>query len=124
MPKIKKSSVVLQLPYPDPVLSPNSPRRHWRQKQPAKQAAKAEAFFLAKPHQGKFTKSDSLQITLTFYPPDNRRRDLDNLTASMKAAVDGVFLGLGVDDSQIYYSAQRWGAVVENGAVELELKGL
>lgn len=124
MPKNKTNSITLQLPYPDRALSPNASKRHWRYKQPAKQTARTEGFFLAKPFRGTFSKSDSLQISLTFYPPDNRRRDLDNLNSSMKAALDGVFLGLEIDDSQVCRSVQEWGAVVKNGAVELELKGL
>ena len=33
-------------------------------------------------------------------PPDKRRRDMDNMLASIKAALDGVSAVIGVDDSK------------------------
>ena len=63
-------------------------------------------------------------MTLTIYPPDKKRRDLDNVFASMKSAIDGVCQGLEIDDSQIHRVTLEWGVVVKDGAVELELKGI
>ena len=113
----------LQMAYPDPVLSPNSPKRHWRYKQPAKHTAKTEAFYKAVEHRSIFDGVKDLQLTLTFYPPTKARRDLDNAHASMKAALDGVCNGLDIDDSQIRRVTLEWGDVVKGGAVDLELKG-
>ena len=45
--------------------------------------------------------ADVLQAELLFVPPDRRRRDLDNLVASMKGAIDGVFDEQGRDDHAI-----------------------
>jgi crossover junction endodeoxyribonuclease RusA len=42
-----------------------------------------------------------LQGELLFVPPDRRRRDLDNLIASMKGALDGVFDEQGRDDREL-----------------------
>ena len=42
---------------------------------------------------------DVLRVTLTFYPPNKRDRDWDNLLASMKSGLDGLADGLGVNDS-------------------------
>ena len=39
-----------------------------------------------------------LCVAVQVYPPDRRRRDLDNL---LKASLDGLCAGLGVDDSTI-----------------------
>ncbi len=115
-------SFVLQLPYPDSILSPNSPKRHWRAKQPAKQAARDEAFFKSSPFHSTFAGVQKLNLLLTIYPPDHKRRDLDNVFASMKSSIDGMCKGLGIDDSQIRRVTLEWGSVVKDGAVELELK--
>jgi len=37
-------------------------------------------------------------VKITFYPPDKRHRDADNMIASMKAGFDGVADALKVDD--------------------------
>jgi len=125
MPKKKSNSTfTLQLPYPDGALSPNASKRHWRYKQPAKQAARTEAYYQAFPFRNSFSGADTLQMTLTIYPPDKKRRDLDNVFASMKSAIDGVCQGLEIDDSQIQRVTLEWGVVVKDGAVELELKGI
>ena len=63
-------------------------------------------------------------MNLTFYPPNKKRRDLDNVYASMKSAVDGMCQGLNIDDSQIRRVTLEWGGVIALGAVELELKGI
>lgn len=40
-----------------------------------------------------------LHLTITFAPPDARRRDLDNMLSSLKSGLDGLSDVLGVDDS-------------------------
>lgn len=125
MPKQKSNTTLtLQLPYPDRALSPNASKRHWRYKQPAKEAARTEAFYKAVSFRDWFTTSDALQMTLTFYPPNKSRRDLDNVFASMKPTIDGMCQALEIDDSQIRRVMFEWGGVTDNGAVELELKGM
>lgn len=125
MPKKKSNpALTLQLPYPDRALSPNASKRHWRYKQPAKEAARTEAFYKAVSFRDWFTTSDTLQMTLTFYPPTKSRRDLDNVFASMKPTIDGMCQALEIDDSQIRRVMLEWGGVTDNGAVELELKGM
>jgi crossover junction endodeoxyribonuclease RusA len=114
--------ITLQLAYPDSALSPNSPKRHWRAKQAQKLTAKTEAYYKAFPFRETFECADALQMSLTIYPPTNARRDLDNVFASMKSAIDGVCQGLAIDDSQIRRVTLEWGTVVKSGAVELELR--
>ncbi len=43
--------------------------------------------------------ADEAAVHLTFYPPDRRIRDQDNLIASMKSGLDGLADALKVDDS-------------------------
>ena len=38
-------------------------------------------------------------MKITFFTPDNRKRDLDNLLAAMKPALDGMARAIGVDDA-------------------------
>ena len=86
----------ITLPYPAPALMPNRKNgRHWASVQHAKVKARQEAFLL----------SGSLNYTggglkITFYTPDARKRDLDNLLAAMKPALDGMAKAIGVDDAQ------------------------
>jgi crossover junction endodeoxyribonuclease RusA len=55
-------------------------------------------------------------IAIEFCPPDYRRRDRDNLIASMKAATDGLADALGIDDSK-FITSYRMGQPVKGGAV-------
>ena len=90
---MKQNKIIL--PYPNPVLMPNRKHgRHWASVQQAKVKARQEAFLL----------SGSLNYTggglkITFYTPDARKRDLDNLLAAMKPALDGMAKAIGVDDA-------------------------
>ena len=83
------------LPYPNPALMPNRKHgRHWASVQKEKVKARQEAYLL----------SGSLNYTggglkITFYTPDARKRDLDNLLAAMKPALDGMAQAIGVDDA-------------------------
>ena len=88
-----KSMNKIILPSPNPALMPNRKHgRHWAATQQAK--ARQEAYLL----------SGSLKYTggglkITFYTPDARKRDLDNLLAAMKPALDGMAQAIGVDDA-------------------------
>jgi crossover junction endodeoxyribonuclease RusA len=42
----------------------------------------------------------SVSIQVTFTPPNARRRDLDNLIASIKPHLDGISDAICIDDSQ------------------------
>ncbi|HEV8037192.1 hypothetical protein, partial [Yoonia sp.] len=58
----------------------------------------------------------ALRVSLTFMPPDNRRRDMDGLLGAFKAGIDGLSDAIGVDDS--YWSiAMAKGEKTKGGAV-------
>lgn len=63
----------------------------------------------------------ALALSLTFCPPDKRRRDLDNLLAAMKPDFDGVSQALGVDDQLFEPLTLRRGEPVKGGRVVLEV---
>lgn len=58
----------------------------------------------------------ALPVKITFHPPDKRRRDVDGLVASMKAAQDGIADVIGVDD-HLWVPTYAMGEPVERGRV-------
>lgn len=107
-------------PWPDSRLSPNK-RIDRRALFHVKHAAKDEAFAIT--HNSKVVVINTdLQLTLTFYPPDRRKRDLDNLYASWKAYQDGMFAALGVDDSKIERVILQRGNPIPGGQVFVDIR--
>jgi crossover junction endodeoxyribonuclease RusA len=43
---------------------------------------------------------EPINVTLTFYPPDRRARDMDNMLSACKSGIDGLSDAIGVDDSK------------------------
>lgn len=97
--------MIIVLPYPDKVLSPNA-RVHFmtvaRAKKKAREAASWATIAAAgsKANLAPYTRMECLPMDIAFYPVDNRRRDSDNALASLKAALDGISDALGIDDSR------------------------
>lgn len=111
--------MIMIFPFPDSRLSPNK-RIDRRALIGVKQSAKNEAFYITK-QSGETLLNTALKLTLTFCPPDKRKRDLDNLYASFKPYQDGMMDTLGVDDSRIARVVLQRGYVVEAGEVIVEL---
>ena len=95
----------IRLPFPDRALNPNT-RRVWQASLKPKKEAREVGYWAAQ--QASFRKTEqcfvdytNLRLRIAIYPPDNRKRDLDNIVASLKAAQDGIFEYLGMDDSSI-----------------------
>ena len=98
-----KRMLVITLPWPDSCLMPNRRNgRHWSATQAAKAKARSDGFYLAKQAAiGQAIREvGRLPMRITFAAPNLIRRDMDNLHAALKAALDGVAKGLGVDDSR------------------------
>ena len=90
----------IALPWPDKALSPNS-RTHWAAKAITVKAHRSDGYWNAYiAGWGRWPKDVAPTVTITFQPPDNRRRDTDNMLASCKAYLDGIADALGVDDSR------------------------
>jgi crossover junction endodeoxyribonuclease RusA len=97
--------MIVSLPFPDKSLFPNAKNgRHWGGPHPAKVEARLFGWVAAKQAQLKHEafKDDGgpIPVSIVFCQPDKRRRDLDNMLAAMKSALDGVAEALGVDDSR------------------------
>ena len=89
----------LNFPWPSPQLSPNA-RKHWAAAARAKKAyrARCRAIASAAGVGQVLAGKGALEVHLTFFPPDRRGRDWDNMLASMKSGLDGLADAAGVDD--------------------------
>lgn len=114
-------TVQIRLPYPSPKLSPNA-RVHWSVRSAATKQARNFAGWMAKAAPRPAVGNNGLvHLTITYCPPDKRRRDRDNVEASGKAARDGLADAWGVDDS-CFVITSRWGEVVRGGAMVVEFE--
>ena len=97
--------MIIVLAYPDRLLSPNG-RAHWAAIARAKKAARQSASWAtiaaagSKANLAPYQAHERIAVGVKFYPADNRRRDIDNALASLKAALDGISDALGIDDSR------------------------
>ena len=88
------------LPFPAKELNPNA-RKHWGAVSRFKKKARADAALATRAAMGGKAidlGEGPIPMRITFFPPDNRHRDDDNMVASFKAARDGIADALGVDD--------------------------
>ena len=94
--------ITITLDWPDKDLSPNT-RQHWTKLAQAKADYRGQCWLMTRAKradwEGKIPDGD-LMLRMTFVPPDNRKRDRDNLIARMKAGIDGLAEALGIDDAR------------------------
>ncbi len=60
-------------------------------------------------------------LDITFYPPDRRKRDLDNMLGAIKYGLDGIAKASGVDDYGWSLTISR-GVPVDGGEVHIQFK--
>jgi len=102
--------MTVTLGWPSRALSPNA-RSHWAALARAKKAARKEGYITTWMSQTRGTPylsldgAASISIQVTFIPPGSRRRDLDNLIASIKPHLDGISDAIGIDDSRWIWAA-------------------
>lgn len=111
-------ALTITLAWPDSLLSPNRVA-NWRKKATARKAARARASIATRAGVGTLgamPPDASLEVALTFCPPDKRKRDMDNVLSSLKSAIDGMADALSVNDSLFVYR-MAWGDVVPGGRV-------
>lgn len=90
----------IRLPWPHKSASPNA-RSHWAIKHRATKKMRQDAAWAAKSAGMVAPDGDGpIPVELTFYPPDRRHRDADNMLASSKALLDGIADALGVNDTR------------------------
>lgn len=88
-------SVVIDLPWPSSKLSSNY-FGHWRPKATAAKKSRNDARILAL--QAKIGCWPNAVLMFVYFPPDNRRRDVQNMPAMLKASIDGIADAMGCDD--------------------------
>ncbi len=115
--------MTLTLPWPPAILSPNQ-RPHWSAKSRAVAAYRAECFWATKAAQTSLppVKQGPLDLRVVFCAPNKRKRDRDNLLASIKAGLDGMAQALGIDDSLFARVALEMGPIIKCGEVRITLK--
>ena len=74
------------------------------------------------PHCEKYfhSKEHRLSVTVDIYPPDNRRRDIDNLSKALLDALEHA--GAYLDDTQIDHLVLRRCNKIEDGAVKVKIE--
>lgn len=80
-------SWTLVLPWTKPPLTLNG-RMHWAVKANATKATRSAAFVMARA--ARIPPLARCEVLLTYCPRDKRRRDADNLVATLKACCDGL----------------------------------
>jgi len=91
----------IKLPWIDSRLMPNRKNgTAWQSSHAANIRAKQDGRWATLQALGRneLTKADRYPLSITFVAPDGRHRDLDNMLAACKAALDGVAEALGIDD--------------------------
>lgn len=108
-------SHTVTLPWPSKHLSPNA-RVHWSRRSKTAKAYRGACAALCKQAGLSAPAAEGrLHLWITFYPPDKRLRDDDNIIASFKSGRDGVADALGMDDHRFvchpYVSTEIGGMV-------------
>lgn len=114
--------IVVRLPIPDGMLSPNG-RGHWAAKARAVKLHRHWAYMAAfqavearDVERPVFAAGVPVLITATVYrAPRNKVQDDDNIKASAKAYLDGCTdAGVWADDAQARWGAVRWATAAES----------
>ena len=87
----------------------------------AKKAARTSAAWKAKVDGLGRIDADALHVTVTFFPPDRRHRDLDNMLSASKALLDGVSDVVGIDDSKWTLNVSKAATIERDGMVKIVL---
>ena len=111
---------MINLPWPNKILSPNA-RPHWAAKAKAAKAAKKVGYVCALESKVRVDWEGQIHLWITFYPPDRRSRDDDNLIAAFKNYRDGIAQALGVDDKRFRCHPWVSDEVVKNGCVKVKI---
>lgn len=97
----------VELPWPPRELSPNA-RVHFRAKAAKAKHYRMSAWALAKEAGIKAPAGNGgIALRFDFHPPDRRKRDLDNMLASIKAGIDGIADAMGVNDERFGFWLSR-----------------
>lgn len=108
------------LPWPDKLLNPNA-RGHWAPISKVKKTARHRAAIETALAKEKVDWDGPIYLWVTFYPPDKRKRDDDNVFAMFKAYRDGIADALKVNDNRFKFYGYLHEDVVKGGRVEVTI---
>lgn len=92
--------LVVEIPWPRRDLSPNA-RVHYLARSRIARKYRLDCYHLALAAlQGQRPAFRNVDATFEFFPPDRRRRDTDNIIASLKSAQDGLADAIKCDDNK------------------------
>lgn len=112
---------LIRMPWPPRALWQNA-RTHWRKRGDATKLYRQEACVLALQQSIKRLTTTAPRLVFSFHPPDKRRRDLQNMPATQKAAIDGIADAMGCDDNGFRCVwPETWGEPVKGGCVMIEV---
>jgi crossover junction endodeoxyribonuclease RusA len=97
-------------------------RTHWNAAARTRAEYRREAWALALAQSVGRLETTTPRLVFSFHPPDRRKRDLHNMPATMKAAIDGIAQAMGCDDEGFRCVwPEAWGDVVKGGCVMIEI---
>jgi crossover junction endodeoxyribonuclease RusA len=109
----------IELPWPPKELRPNaSSPGNWRRKSEAAKSYRNACYWLSVKQRIVLPAEGEITLSLSFLPPDNRRRDLDNMLAAFKAGLDGFSDAHEVNDHRFALLLRR-GEPVKHGCVRI-----
>jgi crossover junction endodeoxyribonuclease RusA len=89
----------MKLPFPPKELNPNR-KLHWAAKAKYAKAYREQCKLITLNEKLQVPTEGKLNLWITFYPPDKRARDDDNLLSAFKAGRDGIAEALGINDKR------------------------
>jgi crossover junction endodeoxyribonuclease RusA len=122
-------TITINLPFPNGKLSPNRAKgMHWGATSSLKGRQFDDAYTAAYQAISTITAKEwtplvgrTIPLTVTFNEPDRRMRDLDNLLAAAKSAIDGIATALTVNDKHFSPITVVRGEVVKGGQMIVEV---
>ena len=110
---------MITLPWPPKELSPNA-RVHWAVRHKAAKSYKSACGWQAAQAKVSIPDEGDIELLITFYPPDSRKRDDDNVIGSLKSGRDAIANIWGVDDNR-FKPKYKWGPCVKGGKITVEV---
>ncbi len=114
--------VTITLPWPHKALSPNS-RVHRMASARHRRKARGDGWYAALAAKASSLRgAEFVSYRVVAHPPTNRRRDADNLVASLKSYFDGIVDHIGIDDSKWRLEGVTFGGAIKPGFVLIEIE--
>lgn len=100
------AAAAIQFPWPPKELSPNA-RSHFHAKARIAKAYREQAYWISRIDPLTLPADGEIPLLVEFFPPDARKRDLDNMLSSAKAMLDGFSDAHVVNDQRFTLTIRR-----------------